>query len=153
MKKIVFILTFLIVLLASSAFALEINSEKAILIDIPSGRIIFQKDAYSKAYPASTTKIMTAILTLENLDLNTTFVASENAITSVPDGGSIVNIRAGEEFTVEQLLEGLLIASGNEAANILAEGISGSIEEFVNRMNEKCVELDLTLTHFVSIRS
>ncbi len=150
MKKIVILLIFLFVIFASYTMAVEINSEKAVLIDLTSGRTIFQKDAYSKAFPASTTKIMTAILTLENLDLNKTLVASENAITSVPDGGSIVNIRAGEELSVEYLLEGLLIASGNEAANILAEGISGSIEEFVNRMNEKCIELDLTLTHFVN---
>lgn len=150
MKRTILITLFFIVLLTTSAFAIDISSENAILIDTTTGRTIFQQGAYAKAFPASTTKIMTAILTLENLELTDTLVASENAVKSVPSGGSICDIQAGEEFTVEQLLEGLLIASGNEAANILAEGISGTIEEFVVLMNKKSNELDLTLTHFVN---
>ena len=150
MKKIIVSCIFLTIIFFSQTFAIEIESEKAILIDATNGRIIYQKDAYEKAYPASTTKIMTAILALERLNLNDKLIASENAITSVPDGGSIVKIQIGEELSVESLLEGLLVASGNEAANILAEGISGSIEDFVTLMNEKCAELELTLTHFVN---
>jgi len=150
LKKILFLTICLIVLLASTALAVDVSSENAILVDITTGRTITQQNAYAKAYPASTTKIMTAILALEKLSLSDKLVASENAVLSVPSGGSIADIQAGEELSVETLLEALLVVSANEAANVLAEGISGSIEEFVDLMNSKANELDLTLTHFVN---
>lgn len=101
-------------------------------------------------YPASTTKIMTAILTLENCKLTDTAIASHNAIYSVPVGYSHANIQEGEELTIEQLLNVLLIPSANEAAFILAEHIAGSVDAFSDMMNEKAKEIGCTNTHFVN---
>ena len=89
-----------------------------------SGKILYSKNANTRMYPASTTKIMTAILTIENCQLTDTAVASHNAIYSVPSGYTHASIQEGEELTIEQLLNVLLIPSANEAASILAEHIS-----------------------------
>ena len=101
-------------------------------------------------YPASITKIMTAILTLENSKLNDKVIASHNATMSIPDGYSIANIQVGEELTVEQLLQLLLLHSANDAANVLAEHVGGSIESFVSMMNTKANELELKSTNFTN---
>lgn len=128
----------------------EIHCEKAILIDADNGRVLFEKNAYAPAYPASTTKIMTAILTLENANLTDTVQASYQAVMSVPVGGSNAAIQVGETFTVEELLKVMLIASANESANILAEHVGGSIESFASMMNTKAQELGCKNTHFVN---
>lgn len=152
MKKFLFcfMLFSLILIINSFCFGLEINSPYAVLIDASNGRVIFEKDAYTKTSPASTTKIMTAILTLEKTDLNEGAIASKNAINAVPSGGSHANIQAGESFTIEDLLKALLLVSGNDAANILAEHVGGSISEFANMMNDKAKEIGCKNTHFVN---
>ena len=111
---------------------------------------MYEKNADTRMYPASTTKIMTAILTLENCELTDTAVASHEAVFSVPVGYSHANIQEGEELTIEQLLNVLLIPSANEAAFVLAEHIAGSVEAFSDMMNEKAKELGCTNTHFVN---
>ena len=149
MKKFAFI--FLIILMISSCcFGLEINSPSAILIENETGRILYQKYIYSKAFPASTTKIMTAILTLEKLQLDEKIVVSQTAVNAVPPGGSNVALQPGEEISVRDLLRGLLIVSGNETANVLAERISGSTEEFAKLMNQRAKELGCKNSHFVN---
>lgn len=125
----------------------EISSEAAILIDYKSGRVLFEKNADKKTYPASTTKIMTAILALENLELDSVLTASEKAIDIDRDGSNI-GILAGEKFTVDQLLYALLVHSANDAANVLAEGVSGTIEDFVSLMNKKAGELGMKNTNY-----
>ena len=101
-------------------------------------------------YPASTTKILTAIIVLENCNLNDVVSASYNAVMSIPNGYSTADIQIGEELTVEQLLELLLVCSANDAANVLAEYVGGSIDSFVSMMNTKLNELSLTDSHFTN---
>jgi len=127
----------------------EIESEAAILMDFNSGKILFEKDADDKNYPASTTKIMTAILAIENLDYSTVLTASEEAI-DIDRDGSNMGILSGEQFTVEALLYGLLVHSANDAANVLAEGVAGNISDFVVMMNQKAQELGMSNTNFVN---
>ena len=128
MKKIILFL--LLFLMISSCYAITTNCPNSILIDASTGRIIYENNAKEHVAPASTTKIMTAILTFEKGNLKDNVPASYNAVMSVPSGGSNTAIQVGELLTVEQLLNCLLVASGNEAANILAEYIAGSTEEF-----------------------
>ena len=128
----------------------NISAISAILIDNRTNKVLFQKDENKKMYPASTTKIMTAILTLENANLDDKVVASYSAIMDIPDGYSSANIQVGEELSIEQLLEMLLVHSANDAANVLAESIGGSIDSFVSMMNTKCNELSLDGTHFTN---
>ena len=102
-------------------------------------------------YPASTTKIMTAILTLENCsNLDDIATASYEAVETIPEGYSIADIQIGEQLTIRQLLELLLVHSANDAANVLAEYIGGSTSSFVSMMNTKLDELGLKNTHFTN---
>ena len=109
---------------------ISLDSEGAILMENESGNVLYEKNSTEKLYPASTTKIMTAILAIENCDLNEKAVVSQAAIDAVPSGYTNAGLVAGEEFTVQDLLYALMLASANEAANVLAEHISGSVEEF-----------------------
>ena len=128
----------------------EITSGAAILIDNETNRILYDKNANERMFPASTTKIMTAILVLENCDLDETVTASYDALMSIPEGYVTAEIQGEEQFTVEQLLEMLLVHSANDAANVLAEYVGGSIESFISMMNTKVNELGLTNTHFTN---
>ena len=151
MRKYIYILlTLIILLIPTNIFAITVNSPEAILIDADTGRILYEKNAYDNAYPASTTKILTAILTLENCKMDETVKASYKAIMSVPIGGSIANIQVDEEISVENLLKCLLICSGNDAANVLAEHIGGSLDSFATMMNTRAKELGAQNTHFVN---
>lgn len=156
MKK-CFILCFLIIALLFSNFNIvyaentnppELISKAAILLDNKTNKILYDKNANERMFPASTTKILTAILVLENCDLNETVTASYDAIMSIPEGYVTANIDGDEQFTVEQLLQLLLVHSANDAANVLAEYVGGSIDSFVSMMNTKVNELGLTNTHF-----
>lgn len=121
-----------------------------ILMETSTGKILYEKDAYKIRYPASTTKIMTAILALEHCKLTDVATVSHNAIYSVPPSYVHASLQEGEELTVEQLLNVLLIPSANDAANVLAEHISGSVERFADLMNEKAKEIGCLNTHFVN---
>lgn len=143
-------LTFLILIMNMMTFAVEITSPNAILIDVDSGKILYEKDAYSEVYPASTTKVMTAIIALEKCQLNEKAVASYDSIMSVPSDGSIASIQVGEAFTVKQLVQAMMVCSANEAANILAEHIGGNVESFATIMNTRAKEIGAKSTHFVN---
>ena len=150
MKKIIsIILIFSIFIGIKVVYAeeLNINSKVAIALDAQSGVITYAKCENEKIYPASTTKIMTAILAIENLDLSTSVTATKEAL-AIPWDSSSIYLKKNEILTVEELLYGLLLDSGNDAANVLAEAVSGSIENFVNLMNEKAKEIGCTNTHF-----
>lgn len=126
---------------------LNINSKTAIAMDADSSIVLYDKDMNTQIYPASTTKILTAILAIENLDLNKSVVVSKAAI-SIPWDSSSVYLQEGEVISINDLLYCLLLNSGNDAANVLAEAVSGDIESFVELMNEKANELGCTNTHF-----
>lgn len=128
----------------------SVNAPVALLMDSATGKIIYEKDAYKRMYPASTTKIMTAILALENCNLNDVAKVSYNAIFTVPVGYSNANLQLDEELTIEQLLYVLLIPSANDAANVIAEHVAGSVDSFATMMNTKAVELGCKDTHFVN---
>lgn len=117
-------------------------------MDAESGNILYEKNGYAKIYPASTTKVLTAILVLENLPLDEKIVASKNAINSVPLESSVMGIKKEEIFSVENLLYGLLLSSGNDAAIVLAESVSGNVNDFVTLMNTKAKEIGCLNTHF-----
>lgn len=150
MKKFLFLVLLLILIFNTNVFALEISSPNAILIDVESGKILYEKDAYSEIYPASTTKILTAILALENCSLDEKVTASYNAIMSVPYDGTTAAIQVGETWTVKQLVEAMMVCSANEAANMLAEHIGGSVESFASMMNSRAKELGAKSTYFVN---
>ncbi|MCI8760609.1 MAG: D-alanyl-D-alanine carboxypeptidase [Clostridia bacterium] len=125
-------------------------SQSAILVDNKTGKILFSKNENEKMYPASTTKIITAIIALENCQLDEIVTISYNTVMSIPDGYSSAYLQVDEKLTVEQLLELLLVHSANDAANALAEYIGGSVESFISMMNTKVNELGLSDTHFTN---
>ena len=155
----VFLLTVLMVslMLTPQAYALpalEIKAKAAVLVDADEGRIIFGQNEQEREYPASITKVMTALLTLEAVDagklsLDQPITASAVVNDQDPEGSS-AGIEEGEVLTVEQLLCCLLLVSANEAADILAETVSGSREAFVELMNQRAQELGCTGTHFAN---
>ena len=148
------IITFILILITcfSYVFAsqnITINSKSAVAIDGDSSVVLYNKNADKKVYPASTTKILTAILAIENLDLNKSVVVSKSAI-NIPWDSSSVYLKEGEVITINDLLYCLLLNSGNDAANVLAEAVSGEINAFVKLMNEKAIEIGCTNTHFTN---
>ena len=152
---VIFILINLLIFNISLVFAnsdddIELVSESAILMDTKTGKILYGKNENKKMYPASTTKIMTALLTLENCNLDETVNVSYDAVISIPEGYSTAYLQIGETLTIEQLLNLLLIHSANDAANVLAEHVGGSIESFVSMMNTRINELGLKNTHFTN---
>ncbi len=158
LKKKLFIVALLIFILTSNSHKLyaekikddEIYSSSAVAIDSETGAILFSKDKDKKVYPASTTKIITAILAIENLDLETPVTASREALYSVPLGSSSIYLKVGETMSVKNLLYGLLIQSGNDAGNVLAEAVAPDIDTFVEMMNEKAKQIGCTNTHFTN---
>lgn len=154
MKQKITLLTLFILFNFSFVFAVseppELISQAAILMDNKTEKILYEKNANEKMYPASTTKIVTAILTLEQCSLNETVTVSYDAVMSIPDGYSSADLQIGEQLTVEQLLELLLVHSANDAANVLAEHVGGSVESFVSMMNTKIHELGLSNTNFTN---
>lgn len=128
----------------------NISSPAALLMDLRSGKLLYEKNINKKMYPASLTKVMTAIITLEKCDLNEIATVSYDAVMSLSSGYVTANLQIGEELTVEQLLYVLMVGSSNDAAIVLAEHISGSVEDFSKLMNEKAKELGCTNTNFVN---
>lgn len=144
--------------LTPQAYALEeptLDARNALLMDETNGRMLYGKAEKEKAYPASITKIMTALLVLEAVDrgdlsASQPITASYEAANSIDEDSSTAGIEEGEVLTVEQLLYCLLIVSANEAANILAEAVSGSVMDFVALMNQRAAELGCEGTHFTN---
>ncbi len=135
--------------------AFDIKARTVILQDYLSGEILYEKDPDKSIYPASMTKIMTAIVAFElirsgDLDLNDKFIVSENAWRLSSAGYSSMFIMVGDEVSVENLLKGIIIASGNDACVALAEGIAGTEEEFAFLMTTKAKELGMENTNFAN---
>ena len=144
----------LIIFFANAAVAkFDINAPRVILQDFLSGKILFEKNADHSIYPASMTKIMTSIIAFDllknnELNLNDNFLISENAWRLSKSGYSSMFIMVGDEVSVEDLLRGIIVVSGNDACVALAEGIAGSEEEFAIMMTEKAKEIGMNNTNF-----
>lgn len=151
LKKIL-LLFFMLISISSLAFAAELNlnSEAAILVEVSTGRILYEKNSTKQLYPASTTKILTAILVLENCDLDEKVTVRETALNNIPSGYVTCNLQIGEQLTVNDLLYALMIPSANDAAYVLAEHVGGSVEGFSAMMNDKARALGCKTTHFVN---
>lgn len=148
MRKFIFLITFSILclfILCSSVGALEISAKGAVLIEAESGDIVYGKNEHIKLPMASTTKIMTALVVLDNAELDE-IVTIEPCMVGIE--GSSVYLRVGEKLTVQDLLYALLLESANDASVALAIHVSGSIDDFAVLMNEKAKELGLESTHF-----
>ncbi len=126
----------------------ELYCMSDIAMDLETEDILYSKNEDLKIYPASTTKILTALIVIENLDLEKKVIITKDEVDMIPYNSSVMGIKTGEIFSVEQLLYGLLLPSGNDAAIVLAKETAGNVENFVNLMNEKCSKLGLTNTHF-----
>lgn len=126
----------------------DISAPNLLLAETNSGRILYERNIDEKIYPASITKLMTAILVVENCELDEIVTVSENAVTSVPIGYVNANLQVEEELTVEDLLYAMLVPSANDAANALAEHVGGSIESFSSMMNTRARELGCTGSNF-----
>ncbi|HAN10006.1 MAG TPA: hypothetical protein DCP90_05250 [Clostridiales bacterium] len=125
-----------------------ISAESAIVYCINTKQILYEKNIYEKHFPASITKVMTALLAIENNKLDDRITYSSTAVNSIDRNSSHLWVVADEQITVENSLYGLLMKSANEMANGLAEKTSGSISEFVNLMNKKANDLGCINTHF-----
>jgi len=144
-------LFFLTIFSTSNASIPDVYCDSAILIDARTGNVLFEKNANQKAYPASTTKILTAYIALsKNYQMNEEIIPSRNAVMSVPSGSSIAYFSENENLTLEQVLYGLLLPSGNDAANILAEHVSGDTSKFAELMNVTAEKLGATNSHFTN---
>lgn len=135
--------------------SMTVDATAALLIDLDTDQVLYEQAADEQRYPASITKIMTALLTLEaigrgELDLNTEITVDAAALADITEDSSTANLQAGEKITVKNLLYCLLLASANEAANVLAMAVSGDIPTFVELMNQRAQELGMAGTHFVN---
>ena len=153
LRLITILLTFL--LAANSNAAFDVKARTAILQDYLSGEILFEKDADKSIYPASMTKIMTAMVAFDlirsgDLNLNDKFTISEKAWRLSRPANSSMFIMVNDEITVENLLKGIIIVSGNDACVALAEGIAGSEEAFASLMTSKALEIGMTSTNFTN---
>lgn len=128
----------------------KITAKNIYLAQTDTGKVLYQKNSEDKIYPASTTKLLTALLVVENCDLNAKIIISEKAVRSVPNGYVNANLQVGEELTVDQVLHVMLISSANDAANALAEHVAGSIDSFSSMMNTKANELGCTNSNFTN---
>lgn len=128
----------------------SLNSEAAILYDASSGQVLYERNSSEKLYPASITKVLTAIVVIENSKLDDVVTISQSALDNVEYGYVTSNLKVGTELTVEELLNILLVSSANDIANVLAEHVSGSIEGFASLMNQTAVKIGCLNSNFVN---
>lgn len=151
-KHILTIIFIILISLQTFSFASEVSitAKSAILVEGSTGRIIYEKNSTKRMYPASTTKIMTAIVVLENCKLDDIVTVNASALEGIPSGYVTCDLHPGEELTVNDLLYALMVKSGNDVACVLAEHVAGSVEAFADMMNKKAEEIGCTGTHFVN---
>ena len=125
----------------------EVKAESALLMDLKTGRVIYSKNPDERRYPASTTKIMTAILALEHGDFSDVVTADVASLAPITNEDSHMGILIGEELTMEQLVNGMMVYSANDASNVIATHIAGSPQHFVDLMNKKAQDLGATDTN------
>ena len=149
MKKLVVLLCALLAL-GSSAQALEVSAPSALLMEKETGTVLFAKDEHAKLEPASVTKVITLLLTMEAIDAgqlhyDDVVTASAHACSM---GGSQIWLKENEQMTVSDMLKAVCVVSANDCAVALAETVAGSEEAFVERMNQRAAELGMADTHF-----
>ena len=154
-KKTIIAIIFIVIIMSNCIFVygandFSVNAKASIIVEENSGKIIYEKNSNIQNYPASVTKILTAILTLENCKLTDTVTVSKTAISNIPSGYVIAPLFVGEQMTVGDLLYALMLKSANDAAYVLAEHVGGSVEGFSNMMNKKAEELGCKNSHFVN---
>lgn len=145
MKKVMVVFLIIIVILPSSVFALTLSCHSCVLMDMDSGRIIYEKNKDDQRLIASITKIMTAIIAIEKGNLEDTIIVGEEVLEMY---GSNIYIEIGEKIKLIDLLYGLMLRSGNDAAIVIATYIGGNEENFVKMMNEKAQNLGMKNTFF-----
>lgn len=138
--------------LLAGAPTYEAGCETALLLELNSGIVVYAKNAESRVYPASLTKIMTCMVALEyaGKDLDKMVTVSEAALAGIAEAGGEVRLQAGERLTLRDLLYYLMVSSTNEAGNVIAEYVAGDIPSFVSLMNKTAAELGCTETHFAN---
>ena len=132
---------------------IEANTSEAgaaLFFNVDTKEVLYAKNIYERLYPASTTKLMTALVALKNGDLDAQTTVSQEAVTFHESGVSTAKLKAGDVLTLRQLLYALLLPSANDAANVIAEQIGGSQDQFVEMMNAEAKELGATGSHFVN---
>ena len=129
---------------------LQLASQAAVLIDADTGAVLYEKNMNELMYPASITKLMTALLAMEALEPEQVLTVSQTAVNAVPRTSSHISLLPGERLTVDQALYSIGMESANDAANVLAEAVSGSLEAFAERMNQRAQELGAVNTHFTN---
>ena len=154
-KKTIIAIIFIVIIMSNCIFVygandFSVNAKASIIVEENSGKIIYEENSKIQNYPASVTKILTAILTLENCKLTDIVTVSKTAISNIPSGYVIAPLFVGEQMTVEDLLYALMLKSANDAAYVLAEHVGGSVEGFSNMMNKKAEELGCKNSHFVN---
>ena len=154
-KKIVFLfLSFVIIFNSINVFAVEeeldVEAKASLIVENNSGRILYEDNANKKNYPASVTKILTAIIVLENCELDDTAVVTNSAISNIPSGYVLAPLFVGEEMNIKDLWYVLMLKSANDAAYVLAEHVGGSVDGFSDMMNKKAEELGCKNSHFVN---
>ena len=126
-----------------------VTSQAAALFDMDDREVLYSKDVFERMYPASITKIMTALVAIKAADLKSRVLVTDDAVLTEP-GATLCGIEPGDTLTLEQLLYGLMLPSGNDAGAAIAVHIAGSIEAFSDMMNQEAVRLGATGTHFVN---
>ena len=152
-QKILFLAIAIILLITPTVVHAEsptINSKAAILVEVSTGRILYEKNSTKQLYPASTTKVMTAILVLEKCNLTDMVTVNETALGNLPSGYVTCDLQVDEEISVNDLLYALMVKSANDAAYVLAKHVGGSVDAFADLMNIKAREIGCTGTHFVN---
>ena len=128
----------------------ELNCKGAMLVELNSGSVLYELNADERLYPASLTKIMTCLVALERGNLSDVVEVDGSLFEGMDADASVVGLMAGEKISMEELLYGLMVASGNDASLVIGAHIAGSVEAFVELMNQKAQELGCTGTHFVN---
>ena len=125
-------------------------AQSAAVFSVQDEEITYAQNIYQRMYPASTTKILTAYIALKYGNLDDVLTVSSDAVNTLMSGSSICGLRPGDQLTMDQALYGLMLCSGNDAANVIAEYISGSTEKFAELMNQEAQALGATQSHFVN---
>lgn len=152
-KSIYCLLIFLLTIFQSVriyAEDLSIEAKAGIIVETNTGKIIYNKDAEIQNYPASVTKILTAIIVIENCNLDDKAVVTSSAVSNIPEGYVVAPLFVGEEMRIEDLLYALMLKSSNDAAYVLAEHVGGSVDGFSDIMNKKAIEIGCKNSHFVN---
>lgn len=151
-RRLTLLVLLLVAALARPAMAFDTTAKAAILIDYPSGQVLMEKNADERIPPASMSKLMTAYLIFERLKSGKLKMDDEMPVSELAwrTQGSKMFVELGSRIKVEDLLRGIIIQSGNDACVVMAEGIAGSVDEFVKLMNQKAQELGLTNSHFAN---